>query len=373
MDIYQRLAQYLDNLPGGFPSTDSGVELRILKRLFAPEDAELAPCLTLIPEESRVIARRAGISCEDAERRLTKMAEKGLIFCIYPEGKSPQYQAVQFAVGLWECQVNKLDPEFVKDMDEYWPTIFNLEVWKKTPQLRTIPVNVSIDFQREVMPHEQADELVRAYDRIAVAPCICRREQKIKGKGCDKPEETCLIFGKFADYWLHQGLARQIKRQETLDIIKQADQSGLVLQPSNSKEAAFICCCCGCCCAVLRNIKRHPKPASIVSTPFVLTINSTTCTGCGTCVDRCQTEALRLEADKAVIDADRCIGCGLCVSTCPTDSLALMRKPKSEQSEVPKDFDHTLIELGKNRGKLSNAGMVKMLVKSKMDRFLATR
>ncbi|MFC1635312.1 4Fe-4S binding protein [Planctomycetota bacterium] len=373
MDIYQRLVQHLDNLPGGFPSTESGVELRILKRPFTPDDAELALCLSLIPEEPRVIARRAGISCEDTERRLAKMVDKGLIFCIYPEDGSPQYQAIQFAVGLWECQVDKLDPDFVKDMDEYWPILFDLEVWKKTPQLRTIPVNVSIDFQREVMAYEHAGELVRAYKKIAVAPCICRREQKMKDRGCDKPEETCLLFGKFSDYWLHQGMARQIDQQETLDILMQADEFGLVLQPSNSKEAAFICCCCGCCCAVLRNIKRHPKPASIVSTPFALTINSATCTGCETCIDRCQTEALRLETDKAVMNKDRCIGCGLCVSTCPTDSLALMRKPASEQPDVPRDFNHTLIKLGKNRGKLSNAGMAKMLVKSKMDRFLAAR
>ena len=80
-----------------------------------------------------------------------------------------------------------------------------------------------------------------------------------------------------------------------------------------------------------------------------------------------------MQTDKVVMNPDRCIGCGLCVSTCPTDSLTLMRKPESEQPEVPKDFDHTLIKLGKDRGKLSNAGMVKMFVKSKVDRFLATR
>jgi Fe-S-cluster-containing hydrogenase component 2 len=82
---------------------------------------------------------------------------------------------------------------------------------------------------------------------------------------------------------------------------------------------------------------------------------------------------LRLEDNKAVMNEDRCIGCGLCVSTCPTDSLSLTRKPESEQAKVPKDFDHTLIQLGKSRGKLSNTGMAKMLVKSRVDRFLAAR
>jgi ferredoxin len=373
MDIYKRLAQHLDNLPGGFPSTQSGVELRILRRLFTPEDAELAIHLTLIPEESQVIAKRVGISRNDTKQRLEKMVEKGLIYCIYSEDGLPQYQAAQFAVGLWEWQVNNLDPEFTKDMDEYWPTLFNLDTWEKTPQLRTIPVNVSIEVPREVMSYEQAEELVLAHDKIGVAPCICRREQKMKGDGCDKPEETCLQFGKIADYYLRRSTSRLIDQQEALDILKQADEFGLVLQPSNSKEAAFICCCCGCCCAVLRNIKRHPKPASIVSTPFMLTTNPSTCTGCGICIDRCQMEALRLELEKAVVNADRCIGCGLCVSTCPTNSLALTRKQEAEQAKVPIDFNHTLIKLGKKRGKLSPVGMVKMLVKSKLDRFLAAK
>ena len=61
-ELYQKLAQHLDNLPGGFPPTESGVELRILRRLFSSEETELALHLTLIPEEPRVIARRAKLS-----------------------------------------------------------------------------------------------------------------------------------------------------------------------------------------------------------------------------------------------------------------------------------------------------------------------
>ena len=69
-DIYQKLAHHLDDLPGGFPSTESGVELRILRRLFTPDQAELALHLTLLPEQARVIAYRAKIPHQEAERRL---------------------------------------------------------------------------------------------------------------------------------------------------------------------------------------------------------------------------------------------------------------------------------------------------------------
>jgi hypothetical protein len=91
LDIYQKLAQHLDDLPAGFPSTESGVELRILRRLFTPEKAELALHLTLFPEEAEVIASRAEIDPEEAAQRLEKMAKKGLIYSIQRDGMPPKY------------------------------------------------------------------------------------------------------------------------------------------------------------------------------------------------------------------------------------------------------------------------------------------
>jgi electron transport complex protein RnfB len=86
-DVYEKLADYLDSLPAGYRRTESGVELRILKQLFTPKDAELAMHLTLIPEKPVVIAYRAGISVEEAERRLYEMDKKGLIFSVQIRNK----------------------------------------------------------------------------------------------------------------------------------------------------------------------------------------------------------------------------------------------------------------------------------------------
>lgn len=370
-DIYKRLAHHLDNLPGGFPPTESGVELRILRRLFSPQEAELALHLALIPEEPRVIARRAKVSREDAARRLEEMAKKGLIFRIEPKGKSPQYQALQYVIGIWEFHVNDLDKELVLDMEEYIPALFE-DAWK-VPQLRTVPVGRSVSAQVEVLPYEKVEELVRTQKKFLVAPCICRRELRMVGNGCEKPEETCLVFGMAADYYERNELGRVIDLQETLDILKMADEEGLVLEPSNSQEIVNICCCCGCCCGVLRNLKRHPKPASMVSTSFIVSYNSDTCEGCGRCEDRCQMDAISIDNGKAEVDVDRCIGCGLCVSTCPTESLTLTRKSESEQLTVPKDVIQATIQLGRERGKLNTFNLVQMQLKSKFDRLMAAK
>jgi NAD-dependent dihydropyrimidine dehydrogenase PreA subunit len=371
--IYKKLAQHLDNLPGGFPPTKTGVELRILRRLFTSEEAELAVHLSLIAEEPPVIARRAKLPVEEAAWRLEEMAHKGLIFRIEPERRPTSYRALQYVIGIWEFHVNDLDVELIRDMNEYIPSLFDVQVWKKAPQLRAIPVGRSISTELNVLPYERVEALVQAQKKFLVAPCICRREHKMVGKGCDKPRETCLVFGIAADYYERNGLGRVIDKQETLEILKKADEAGLVLQPSNAKEIVNICCCCGCCCQVLKNLKRYPKPASYFSTSFVATTNPDTCQGCGVCVDRCQMEALRLEDDKAVLDPDRCIGCGLCVSTCPTESLTLVRKPKPEQPKVPRNMVEASIRLARERGKLGPGKLVQMQVKSKMDRFFASR
>ena len=367
-DVYEKLAQHLDNLPPGYPRTESGVEMRILRRLFTPKEAGVALHLSLIEEDARVIARRAKVPVKEAVELLEAMEKKGLVFVYHREGKAPRYQATGFVIGFYEFQLNRMNPEIAKDFDEYSPEWFNLELWQKIPQLRTIPVKKSLTVQREVLAYEKAEELVRAEKNFAVAPCVCRRERQILNHGCDKPSETCLTFGHAADYYIHNGLGRKISMAEVLQILNLANETGLVLQPANAMKPMCICACCGCCCGVLRNIKRHPQPATIVSSPFIATLDADICNGCGICRTRCQMEAIHPAKGNAVLDVERCIGCGLCVSTCPTKALSLERKPKSEQSYIPKDMADANIRLGQARGKLGTGELVRMLVKSKIDR-----
>jgi NAD-dependent dihydropyrimidine dehydrogenase PreA subunit len=343
VDTYKKLADHLNNLPGGFTPSDTGVELRLLKRLFTPEEAELSVHLTLEREEASTIANRAGISIDEAERRLKAMAGKGLIFSIEAEDNPALYQAVPWVVGIYEFQVNKLDKEFVEDLTEYRNTMRKDPRPQPLPQMRTIPVDQSIEGNLEVLPYEHAEELVKAHEKYAVAPCICRRRAKLIGSGCEAPEESCLIFGEWADYYVRNGQGRYVDRDNILDILTKADKSNLVLQPSNSKVISFLCTCCGCCCGVLLRLKQLPKPSEVVASPFIAKATPETCDGCGSCLDRCQMEALTLEDEQVVLNSDRCIGCGLCVSTCPAGSLILKRKSASKH--VPLNMETTWKEI----------------------------
>jgi Fe-S-cluster-containing hydrogenase component 2 len=233
-------------------------------------------------------------------------------------------------------------------MDEYIPFL-SREAFDRIPQLRTIPVGQSITAGLNVLPYERAEEIVRQQTKFLVAPCICRKEHHIKGAGCDKLMEACLIFGWGAEYYARNGLGRFITLEETLEILKKAEEQGLVLQPSNTQDIVNICCCCGDCCQMLLHLKKQPKPALAVSSPFVALHDPAICVGCETCVERCQMQALTMADDVAVLNADRCIGCGLCVSTCPSGALTLTRKPPERQPTVPKNQKEAFVSRARAR------------------------
>jgi hypothetical protein len=90
------------------------------------------------------------------------------------------------------------------------------------------------------MLYERAEELVRTHKTFAVANCICRQEMRIMGKGCEKPEESCLSFGMAARIMVRTGRGRPISMEEALAILQRAEEVGLILQPSNAKKASFI-------------------------------------------------------------------------------------------------------------------------------------
>lgn len=372
-NVYEALATHLDSLPAGFARTEGGAEMRILRRLFTPEDAALAVHLTIIPEEARVIARRAQIPVPEAVCRLDDMDERGLIMRTEEDDKPPRYMGLQYVLGFWEGQVDRLTPELVEDALEYEPAFIKPEHWQKAPQMRTIPVQKSIAVRKDVMPYEIAEELIRTHTSFAVANCICRQAMRTVGKGCDKPEESCLVLGPAADYIVQRGRGKRISVDEALDILQRADEAGLVLQPDNAQDPLFICTCCGCCCGILRSLKLAPQPGKIVSSPFLAHLDASHCNGCGLCTKRCQMEAIRVCEKKAILDADRCIGCGLCVHTCPSDSLSLERKPPSLQANVPKTHVQSFIQVGQARGKLGMRELLRMQVKSKVDRLLAPK
>jgi Na+-translocating ferredoxin:NAD+ oxidoreductase subunit B len=348
-DIYARLATFLDNLPAGYPSTESGVELRILRRLFTPEEAEVAMTLTMMPEPDGAIAQRTGKDEAGLAPVLEAMAAKGLIFRIAKRGKN-LYSAAQFVVGIWEYHLNSLDEDLVRDVNEYMPTLLK-KGWMQTQtkQLRVVPVSKSVSAGMAVTPYEAAEAIINAQSKIVISDCICRKEQKLIGKGCDRPMEACLCFGAAAYYYERNGLGRAIEKDEALKILKAGVEAGLVLQPGNQQKPTNICMCCGCCCGILKNLKTLDKPALAVHTNYYARMDDATCIACETCMEWCQMDAIAVD-ETARIDPDRCIGCGSCVTHCPTEAIHLEQKPPENRYTPPRTTLETYLKIARERG-----------------------
>jgi Na+-translocating ferredoxin:NAD+ oxidoreductase subunit B len=281
-DAFKKLARHLDALPGGFPPTESGVELRLLERLFTPQEAEVASVLHLAMETPGEIAARTRMPEADLAPLLERMAKKGLILHSR-KGAQDLYMAAQFVIGIWEYHVNDLDPELIRDFNAYIPHLMKAQFSRETHQLRVIPISKSIPAEMGILHYEDAEEIVKRQSKILAAPCICRKEHRMAGKGCAAPLETCLVFGGGAYFYEENGIGRTVSREEALDLLAAAREAGLVLQPGNAQRPLNICMCCDCCCQVLKSLKSLPNPGRIVTSSFRAAVDPERCIGCGSC------------------------------------------------------------------------------------------
>lgn len=331
-DIYEQLRQQLDQYSIGFPATQSGIELEILRKLFTPEQAELYLQLSMLLETPDSVAKRLGKDCEEVADQLETMAQQGLLFR-KRKGEVVKYAAVPFVIGAYEFQLKSMDRELAELVEKYFEEGFFSSSFGQQDlplPLRTIPINTALDARYQVEAHENAREIIKTKKVIAVANCICRTQQGFLDKGCDKPLETCLLFGSHAEFYVENKMARFIDQEEALAILDRSQEAGLVCQPANMINPGGMCNCCGDCCGVLRALKRLDRPADVVTSSFVAQVDQELCVGCGECQERCQMEAIALEDDQARVLEQRCIGCGLCVSTCPTEAMTLQKKECSK-------------------------------------------
>ncbi|MBU2514629.1 4Fe-4S binding protein [bacterium] len=334
-DLYEQLREKLHQLSVGFPKTESGVEIKILKKMFDRDDAELFLEMTPFIQKLGTIAKKTGRDPAETARLLEKMAEKGLIFRLR-RGDNSMYAASAFVVGSFEYQLKRMDKELAELVEQYFNEGFLADgIASSIAPLRTIPVHHSIEGSMRVAPHSDAREILKSKDKIALADCICRTQQKLIEKECDKPLDVCFVFGSHAQYYVDNGMARFVAMDEALNALDRAEKAGLVVQPASSVNPGGMCNCCGDCCGILRALNLLPNPAEMVYNDYWAEIDTDECTGCETCMDRCQVAAIKMnQEEKSQIDYDRCIGCGLCVTTCPSEAIKLVLKPEEKRLPV---------------------------------------
>lgn len=349
--VYERLADVLDTLPNGFPRTDSGVEMKLLKKTFEPDEADLFCELRLTFENVDQIAKRTGRDPEELAALLDRMWQRGLVFGV-DLGGTRLYKMVPWVFGLYEFQINRMDREFVELCEEYMPH-FGVQFFQNGPNLmRVAPIEHQLQNAQEAMPYDRVSTIIENGQSFGVNDCICKKERAMLDKGCEKPREVCLAIAPVPGVFDNHPLGlRVISKDEAYDILKKSEEAGLVHLVGNVQNGQFfICNCCGCCCGVLRSVNELGITGA-VSTNYVAIIDEDLCIQCGVCADeRCQVNAIDLIDAVYRVNRQKCIGCGLCITTCPSEAVSLVAKPEDMRETPPVSEEEWFAQRGKARG-----------------------
>jgi ferredoxin len=349
-NVYKKLAQRLNAIPYGFPETESGVELKLLAKIFTPEEAELASEMRLTPESAEQIARRTGRDSARTSALLETMVQKGQIEAV-GEREQRKFCLMPYLPGFYEEQLGRMDEELARLYEEYYPAFAKELLGKSPPYYKVIPVEKSIPVEVQVFPYEQASALLKKAKSFAVVKCICKVGKALVGEPCEYPVEVCLWFSPTEGFFEDDPVTRVLTREEALQILRESEEIGLIHSSINVREGhSFICNCCTCCCGVMRGISQLGIENSVAKSDFYAKVDSEMCIGCEICVDRCQFGATSIIDNTSHVDQKRCVGCGLCVTSCSSGARTLVRKPEDQILPTPRNTEEWMRERAENRG-----------------------
>jgi len=335
-DVYQDLAKKLDEMPNGFPATESGVELKILQKIFKPHEAEMALKIKSTPETAISIAERLGEPIAEMKEFLDNMASKGQIACFNMSGQK-MYIFVPFLIGIYELQLNRFDKELAELFEEYEPTLTRTVGGYEPAYTRVVPINSKISADLQINRYEDIRQLIDAAKSFRLSECICRKEKALGGHPCEHTLEVCLALSKEENAYDSLPLQRGkiISKDKALKVLADAEKEGLVHCTYNVQDGqSFVCNCCPCSCALMRGLKEFKAPHMLAKSNFVAIIDEESCESCGICKEeRCPMDAIIEENDVYSVQPERCIGCGVCAVTCPTESIVLTSREVPEQDK----------------------------------------
>jgi electron transport complex protein RnfB len=361
---YSRFIEHLREWYMGLPEAE--VLLPLLKTRFTLEEAEFLADFPFLPHSLEDLALRFQRPIRELKSKLEALAEKGLIF------ERESRKTIRYSLNdsmfflyrspFWSGKADENLEELARLTNQYFDQGYGQEFGAyPTMGLRAIPIQRTVKDTRQILPYEDIVRVVEQEDCFCTSHCPCRQRNKLDSEAQTCRHETfnCLHFGRLARYMIKQGMGREISREQTMEILKEAAEAGLVHGISNTREGMdTICNCCSCCCLFLES-KHKLQLYGHQPSNYILEIDPRTCQACGLCVKRCPMKALELVPSQkarnklgkvSTLKEGQCIGCGVCVYKCPTQSLGLVRR--SEEQDFPKNFREQVYRMGKERGRL---------------------
>ena len=163
--------------------------------------------------------------------------------------------------------------------------------------MRVMPVMSAIENNSRTASYDEISTLIENATAISVGPCSCRRARRLMGEGCGHLEEDmCMYLNDNAITYSKTGAHRLISKEEAYEVLRRAEDNGLVHEINQTpgfEESTAICNCCGCSCFALR-IAEMFRAKNAIRSNFAAKIDKEKCVACGQCVENCQTNAIKL-------------------------------------------------------------------------------
>ncbi|WP_346890374.1 FAD-dependent oxidoreductase [Clostridium sp. UBA1056] len=287
--------------------TENRPEYKVLEAVITEEMAEVALCLEFRkPQSAEEVAALCGKSVEETSKILWELAIAGACLIGNKDGVDKYWLEI-WVPGHMELIVNHPHKENVNNFlqvgqafDEYGkrkaPMAAGIfPVGKGT--MRVIPIETAIEGETRRASYEEISQYLNTNTIFSVADCSCRTAREAMGEGCGHlKEDMCIQLGDAAEYYIRTGRGRKITREEAFDIIRRAEENGLMHQIPNtdgSGKTHAICNCCGCSCLATRNAAMFLHN-DFVRSNYISQIDKDKCVACGECVKVCPVNALKL-------------------------------------------------------------------------------
>ena len=303
-----KLCHIIGGLTGVVNKIDENApEYYSLASILTDDEADVAIAAGLRKERTAEwLAKKVGKPVDEVEKLAKHLAWIGVFRCTYDEKDGVDKYFMQiFAPGIMEMLVNNQElldthPEVGRAFEEYT----RIRMQTMSPLIpngyglmRVVPIESAIKDIPEAHDYDKLSYYLNKYDTFCVSPCSCRASRSSINDGCGHlAEEMCVQMGKGAEHYIRTGRARQISREEALEIIHRAEENGLMHDIPNIEEAgdsAAICNCCACACFGLR-VGLMFGARDAIRSNFVAQVDEAKCVACAQCVEVCPANALKL-------------------------------------------------------------------------------
>ena len=303
-----KLAKIIGGVTGITTKIDENApEYYCMAGILSDDEADVAIAAGLRKERTAgYLAKKVGKTVEEVQPLLDNLVYYGIFRRSMDKalGEDVYYMQI-FAPGILEMMVNQKEllethPEVGRAFDEYTRNLA-ASMGAMIPDgyglMRVIPVESALEGIEGVSDYERISHYLDKYDRFSVSPCSCRASRSSLGDGCGHLEEDmCVQMGRGAEHYIRTGRAREITREQALEIIQRAEENGLMHDMVNIEEpgeSAAICNCCACACFGLR-VGLMFGARDAIRSNYVAEVDEAKCVACGQCVETCPGNALKL-------------------------------------------------------------------------------